>query len=328
MGIQYTDTLREMDFDQVTDLVVKNAAGRKNLERSGVEAAFSNSAYAVCATDGGKTVGTGRALSDHRAWTLITDVAVLPEYREQGVADRLLEELIAHFKGQELFTWTKPELIPLFETHGFRRSKNSFTYTGNARIPDPGLPEKEYFLPAGYRFESEYDSYAGPFPTAQKSRIRRETIQASFSETTDGIDFSRLNEILTLAFGGRERDEAVTRETFANSRYVEFVRDGSRLIGCARAESDGIAQGFVLNVAIDPAYQRLRLGWEIVNRLADQMKGQNIFLNTHPGGVGFYNRQGFRRNKTAMLYPAHPDMPPEAAKGFMLPKGYRFADEM
>ena len=58
------------------------------------------------------------------------------------------------------------------------------------------------------------------------------------------------------------------------------------------------------------------------------MKGQNIFLNTHPGGVGFYNREGFLRNKTAMLYPAHPDMPEEVAKGFVLPRGYRFADEM
>ena len=67
---------------------------------------------------------------------------------------------------------------------------------------------------------------------------------------------------------------------------------------------------------------------EVVDRLAARMKGQNLFLNTHPGGVGFYNRRGYRRNKTAMLCPAHPDMPAEAARGFILPKGYRFADEM
>ena len=75
------------------------------------------------------------------------------------------------------------------------------------------------------------------------------------------------------------------------------------------------------------AHTRHNVGWEVIDRLAAQMKGQNIFLNTHPGGVGFYNRKGFRRNKTALLYPAHPDMPEEAAKGFVLPKGFRFADE-
>ena len=153
-------------------------------------------------------------------------------------------------------------------------------------------------------------------------------MRLGFLVTMDRIDYDRLNELLTQAFGGRERDAVVTREAFENSPYVEFAFDGCKLIGCARAESDGISQGLILNVAIDPGYQGLHIGQEIVDRLAAQMKGQNLFLNTHPGGVGFYNRKGFRRNKTAMLYPAHPDMPPEVAAGFVLPKGYRFADEM
>lgn len=50
------------------------------------------------------------------------------------------------------------------------------------------------------------------------------------------------------------------------------------------------------------------------------------FLNTHPGGVGFYNQKGFRRNKTALLLQAH-EMPDEIKKGFCLPRGYRFSDE-
>ena len=142
------------------------------------------------------------------------------------------------------------------------------------------------------------------------------------------MDFARLNTVLSQAFGGKERDAGITRETFENSPFVSFAFDGDKLVGCARAESDGVAQGLILNVAVDPDYQGLHIGQEVVDRLAAQMKGQNLFLNTHPGGVGFYNRRGYRRNKTAMLCPAHPDMPAEAARGFILPKGYRFADEM
>lgn len=63
-----------------------------------------------------------------------------------------------------------------------------------------------------------------------------------------------------------------------------------------------------------------------MDKLSRQMKDQNIFLNTHPGGVGFYNQKGFRRNKTALLLPAH-EMPDEIKKGFCLPRGYRFSDE-
>ena len=267
-----------------------------------------------------------RALSDGRAWTLITDMAVLPGYREYG--DELLEELISHFRGHELFTWTGLDRIPWFETHGFRRSKNSFTYAGtDGEATDPALSEQEFYLPVGYRFESEFYPRPGHFPTGGKSTFKKESVHPAFAETSEDVDYARLNGILTRAFGGRERDEQVTRETFRKSRYVEYVYDGEKLIGCARAESDGVFQALVLNVAVDPAYQGLRLGWEVVKRLAEQMKGQHIFLNTHPGGVGFYNRKGFRRNKTALVRPAHPDMPEEVARGFVLPAGYRFADE-
>ena len=192
---------------------------------------------------------------------------------------------------------------------------------------DSRLPEQEFFLPRGYWFEGEKDAPTGDFPRGRKSTLDRDSVHLSFTDTTEDVDFIRLNELLSLAFGGKERDAEVTRITFENSRYTAFAFDGGKLVGCARAESDGVSQGLILNVAVDPEYQGLHIGQETVHRLAAQMKGQNLFLNTHPGGVGFYNREGFRRNKTAMLFPAHPDMPAAMAGGFMLPKGYRFDDE-
>lgn len=117
----------------------------------------------------------------------------------------------------------------------------------------------------------------------------------------------------------------MTKDTFSKSQYVQYAYDNETLIGCARAISDG-AHALILNVAVDPDYQGLHLGWNVVDKLSRQMKDQNIFLNTHPGGVGFYNQKGFRRNKTALLLQAH-EMPDEIKKGFCLPRGYRFLDE-
>ena len=327
MGIQYTES-RDVDFGQVSRILAFSIGVRDDWDGERTKEAFLNSTYAVYALDGEKIVGTGRALSDNHGWTLIMDVAVLPEYRRRGVGGGILERIREHFSGHELFTYTYAEQIPFFEEHGFKRSRNSFTYAGTVDgAIDRRLPEKEFFLPVGYRFEREFNPLAGSFPVGRKSGADRNSIDLSFSESIQGVDFGRLNTVLSLAFGGRERNAAVTRETFENSPYVEFAFDGKKLIGCARAESDRVSQGLILNVAIDPDYQGIHLGQEIVDRLAAQMPGQNLFLNTHPGGVGFYNRKGFRRNKTAILYPAHPDMPEEAAKGFVLPKGFRFADE-
>ena len=328
MDIRYTDS-RDVDYGQVSKVLSSSIGIRNDWDEEKAKKAFLNSSYAVFARDGDRIVGTGRALSDNKAWTLITDVAVLPAYRRQGIGGELLEQIKRHFRGHELFTYTYGQEILFFEEHGFKRSRNSFTYAGEAdRAIDSRLLEQGFFLPVGYRFEREFDAPTGNFPKGKKSRLNRDSLRLSFRETYDGVDYSRLNELLSLAFGGKQRDAEVTREAFENSRYVEFAFDGSKLIGCARAESDGVSQGLILNVAIDPEYQGLHIGQEVVDRLAAQMEGQNLFLNTHPGGVGFYNRKGFRRNKTAMLYPAHPDMPPEVAAGFVLPEGYRFADEI
>lgn len=325
MAVQFLDDPREMDFRGISALLAGFGPAGQRQDEARTEEAFLHSDSAFAARDGDRVVAAGRALSDRHAWTLVTDFAFLPGYREAGA--ELLERIKARYAGFELYTWTDPGKIPFFEDHGFRRSKNSFTCAGTGDLPEPALPPQAYYLPLGYRFESEFYPQPGRFPRGKTGAPQKASFRPVFSRDRDGLDFSRLNEVLTLAFGGRERDEAVTRDTFTRSRYVEFAYAGEKLIGCARAESDGVSQGFILNVAVDPDWQGFGLGREIVFRLATRMGGQHIFLNTHPGSVGFYNRKGFRRLKTALLFPAHPEMPPEIAKGFVLPAGYRFPDE-
>lgn len=326
MDIQYTDNPDRIDFERLA-ILLNRSGSTEFKELNSVIKAFTASAYSVFALADDNVVGACRALSDNIEWTLLTDLAILPEYDANIIGGAIVDMFTERFKGHEIFAYTDSRYYAVFEDHGFFRSKNSFTYSGyDGDIGITRLSEKS-FLPLGFKFENEFEAPIMGFPYHTKSKTTSGSVIIRYTDSLDGVDFKDINDLLSNAFGGRKRELSVTKKSFTGSRYVQFAFDNEKLIGCARAQSDGISQGFILNVAVDPSYQGHHLGREVVSRLSSQMKGQNIFLNTHPGSVGFYNQKGFRRNKNAFLFPAHPDMLPEARRGFMLPKGYRFPDE-
>ncbi len=261
------------------------------------------------------------ALTDGHEWALISEVTA----DRQEIRKDLIRKLVSRLSGQEIFVTAQKEDLDLYEGLGFFRSKNAFTYTGKELTGEQEneLTDSGVFLPLGFRYETEFEPFAGDFPVGKKSA--KQNVTVTYRNNSDSADFEQVNSLLEAAFGG-ERELEVTKDAFLTSAYVQYAYDRERLIGCARAVSDG-EHALILNVAVDPDYQGLSIGWHVIKGLADQMEGQTLFLNTHPGGVGFYNRKGFRRNKTALLYPAH-QMPWEIKRGFCLPAGYRFPDEM
>ena len=289
------------------------------------ETAFEKSTFALFAYDNDRLTGIIRAISDDAAWTLLADLAAIPGPEGHSAKTMLVQACLDRFAGHEVFTVSEPGDIAFYEEMGLLRSKNAFTRDGEDH-PVSGYPLSDYYLPKGYRYETEFYPFAGNFPAGQKSSRDLSRAQLRYQTDAEGVDFGEVNDVLCRAFLD-QRDRDVTEKTFRESTYLIFAYDGDRLAGCARAVSDTVRQALILNVAVAPDYQGLHLGGNLLDRLCAQMKGQNVFLNTHPGGVGFYNRGPYFRNKTALLYPAHPDTPEEIQKGFDLPKGYRFIDE-
>lgn len=117
---------------------------------------------------------------------------------------------------------------------------------------------------------------------------------------------------------------------FQNSYAVVFVYDHERIVGVARALSDGICQAAVYNIALDQEYRGYGIGRELIKRLLDQLQGQTIILYTHPKNIGLYEKLGFRRNKTAMsIFVGDPEhLKWQESQGFFLPRDYRFPDEV
>jgi len=78
--------------------------------------------------------------------------------------------------------------------------------------------------------------------------------------------------------------------------------DGERLVGFARAISDGEHRAYVEDVVIDPEYRGRKIGEEIVAALVQAIGRVHIVsLFCEPERVEFYRRNGFRASETAVM---------------------------
>ena len=82
----------------------------------------------------------------------------------------------------------------------------------------------------------------------------------------------------------------------ANSFAVSAAFDpAGRLVGMARALSDGVSDAYILDVVVDPAHRSRGIGREIVKRLADHLASCGvdwIVCVGVPGTESFYRAAG------------------------------------
>lgn len=331
MEIRYTTELFPCDSDRINALY-----GRED-----AYGLFAGSFAHVLAYDGDFLVGAVRAISEGVETVLIvdlraagpyadaestdyTDKAVSPAEAEdytENVITGLLRELEVGLNGRRVMLYGNREQLAVLESAGYGRCKNAWT------LWREGFKEAD-FLPAGYRFESEfYTGHEAGTPAALKTRIIYPGGRSSATDT-------EINELLTKAFFGRPHDVTKTAKAFAGSQYIGTAYDGGKLVGVARAVADGSRFATILNVAVDPEYQGLSIGKTLLLELAGRIHEETVVLNTHPGAVGFYNKlKEFRRNRYVFekhiadgTEPKRPDNPEFRSRMFT-PAGYRFPDE-
>lgn len=130
------------------------------------------------------------------------------------------------------------------------------------------------------------------------------------------IDYHQLQELFRLgAFWAQDRKIEDWEVAIANSEPVISVWDDERLIGFARATSDGIYRASIWDVVIHPDYQGAGLGRKLVETVLSHPRMNRVervyLMTTHQ--QRFYERIGFERNSTTtmVLYnqPLHTAMP-------------------
>lgn len=118
------------------------------------------------------------------------------------------------------------------------------------------------------------------------------------------LDLYQLQSLFQAgAFWARDRQIEDWAIAIANSNPIITVWDGSRLIGFARATSDGIYRATIWDVVIHPDYQGCGLGRKLVETLVSHPRMnrvERIYLMT-TRQQRFYERIGFEENTTTTM---------------------------
>ncbi|MBD1836417.1 MULTISPECIES: GNAT family N-acetyltransferase [Cyanophyceae] len=133
-----------------------------------------------------------------------------------------------------------------------------------------------------------------------------------FCDNKSKIDFKQLLELFQIAaFWAQSRKIEDLEVAIANSEPAISVWDGDRLIGFARATSDGVYRATIWDVIIHPDYQGAGLGRKLVETLISHPRLSRVervyLLTTYQ--QGFYSRIGFEYSNpstTMVLYNNQP----------------------
>jgi N-acetylglutamate synthase-like GNAT family acetyltransferase len=130
------------------------------------------------------------------------------------------------------------------------------------------------------------------------------------AEAERHLDLSQLQQLFQVAaFWARDRRIEDLAIAIANSHPVVSVWQDDRLIGFARATSDGIYRATIWDVVIHPDYQGAGLGRKLVETVLMHphvSRVERVYLmTTHQ--QPFYERIGFQVNDTTtMVLHNHP----------------------
>ena len=90
------------------------------------------------------------------------------------------------------------------------------------------------------------------------------------------------------------------RKAAAGSTVFLVARDSEdnqRIVGCARAISDGVSDAYIQDVTVNRNYRKQGIGGELVRRVAAALQTRGIdwiALVGQPGTEHFYRELGFR----------------------------------
>lgn len=130
MDIRLSNDLNDISWVELAHVFELASLGERRDPKE-IELAFRNSLLKVFAFDGNKLMGAGRALSDGVWRAAIYDVAVLPDYQNKGIGNKIIWHLIENAGVDVIMLYAAPGKEAFYERFGFRKMKTAMAIMSN-----------------------------------------------------------------------------------------------------------------------------------------------------------------------------------------------------
>ncbi len=108
----------------------------------------------------------------------------------------------------------------------------------------------------------------------------------------DGVDWDEMKATLSRDHFDNGRTPAQLQESFEKSAHICLAYAEDCVIGTARALSDGVCNGYIVDVWTLSRYRRGGIASTMVGHLLERMPGQHVYLFSDDA-ADFYKKLGF-----------------------------------
>ncbi len=116
--------------------------------------------------------------------------------------------------------------------------------------------------------------------------------EITYKVDCEGVDWVAMKAAVLADDFDNGRSPAQLEASFRNSAVVAIAYAGERIIGTARALSDGVCNAYLVDVWTDSAFRKGGVARTMINLLLERLPGQHVFLWTNDAEE-FYKRIGF-----------------------------------
>ena len=114
-----------------------------------------------------------------------------------------------------------------------------------------------------------------------------------YKEDMDGVDWQQMKSILIEDEFDNGRSSEQLRDSFGNSYALSIAYAGDKIIGTARALSDGVCNAYIIDVWTYSPYRRQGIARQMIENMLAKMDGQHVYLFTDDDALPFYEALNF-----------------------------------